>query len=111
MQPGYVNMCSYSDQATNYRRFVENCLYYNADSSDITLTNLSEAKVWEQGIKCHYRLTYYTYRGWKVYMLMTGCFASKPSEEAAFEDENVLLNIADRNLQEFLDPVPSLVGC
>jgi hypothetical protein len=58
--------------------------YYKATDADCSMSNEQDAPSWQAPLKFHYTLTLHTYLGWKVYMLMTGCLASKPE----YEDPN-----------------------
>lgn len=80
--PSYVNMCSYDPPEVIRRRHAEHLAYRDATDADCELVDLEPAPAWDRsGIKSHYRLNVYTYRGWKVYMLHTGCFAVIPEFE------------------------------
>jgi hypothetical protein len=83
-QATFVNMCSMTGRESVMSHF-ESCLrYYKATDADCSMSNEQDAYNWQAPIKFHYTLTLHTYVGWKVYMLMTGCLASKPE----YEDPN-----------------------
>lgn len=80
--PTFVNMCSVeADCDTIRRRHAEHLAYYGATEADCELVDLQPPPAWEKGVKSHFRLNINSYLGWKVYMLHTGCFASKPEYE------------------------------
>lgn len=93
--PGYVNMISQQtpdkilQQHNHYLEFRE------ADLSDAWIENMQEITEHNpvphrQGYRCEYQIHFISYKGWKVYMMHTGCFASIPGyEEALPEKENV----------------------
>lgn len=82
--PTIANMGSTTGRESVHKHF-QSCLsHYKATEADCSMSNESDAYKWQAPIQFHYSLTLHTYLGWKVYMLMTGCFASKP----AFEDAN-----------------------
>lgn len=86
---GTVNMCSMThseDQVINH--YESCCKFYGAKEEDIEITNimpdpyrLNNPEKYANFPKTHYSVIYYTYLGWKTYMLMTGCFASDPKHE------------------------------
>lgn len=45
------------------------------------LKDYKEEKDYRGNVWTHYTAEYNTYVGWKLYMLLTGCMASKPKEE------------------------------
>ncbi len=57
--------------------------HYKASDADAEIQNLKPAPLWEQriGLKSHWDVVIRTYRGWKCYMLLTGCFASLMEHE------------------------------
>jgi hypothetical protein len=87
--PSYVNMVSYVYSAEQIHSIHEKHLeFYYADSSDCELIQVKTPSYFEKA-KCEYTLKINTYRGWKVYNLHTGCFASIPEYEPAFQAENI----------------------
>ena len=51
--------------------------FFNATDADCSIKEIAPCPSWAHG-KTHYSLTINTYRGWRVYMLHTGCIASIP---------------------------------
>ena len=81
--PSYVNMVSRDDSATILRRHADHLRFYNATDADCSITNIEPTKPWDKVFPdgTEYRLLINSYLGWKVYMLHTGCYASKPEYE------------------------------
>jgi hypothetical protein len=77
-----ANMGSFDDAGTIAKRHAEHMSHFEATEQDCKLLDLQPAPSWDK-LKCHYKLEFYTYKGWKVYMLHTGCFASIPQYEDA----------------------------
>lgn len=86
--PSHANMISRDNADTVSKRHSEHLTYYGATSADCEMMNVSPVPSWDRHFVggCRYTLRINTYLGWKVYMLHTGCFASKPEYEAS---ENV----------------------
>jgi hypothetical protein len=85
-QPQFVNMASQYTLAESRKHLRDNMRVFGASEADITMSHEAESYQYEQPtIMCRYTLNLHTYLGWKVYMLQTGCFASKPE----FEERNV----------------------
>lgn len=80
-EPCFVNMCSFDDVEGVRRNHQFNLSVFNATEADCEMVNLVPAEPWERGVKSHWRMNVNTYKGWKVYMLATGCLASNPEYE------------------------------
>lgn len=80
--PSVANMVSYDSDVNAIRKHHEDHLaYFGATSTDdCELVDLKPAPEWDKA-KCHFRLLIKTYKGWRVYMLHTGCIASIPEYE------------------------------
>lgn len=78
-----VNMASTTNREAVVKHLASCLSYYKATDADCVMFNESDAYAWQKPILFHYTLRLKTYKGWKVYMLMTGCLASKP----AYEDD------------------------
>lgn len=78
-----VNMANTVSREATHKHLASCLSYYKATDADCVMFNESDAYTWQAPIKFHYSLRIKTYIGWKVYMLMTGCLASKP----AYEDD------------------------
>lgn len=77
-EPQLTRMCSMTSDVEGVKKHFAECLdYYNAtEELDAQLTDMEAAQPWEHGVKCHWKMLIKTYRGWKVYTLMTGALAS-----------------------------------
>ena len=78
-----ARMCSFfhtADEITD--AFRGNQKSFDATDEDCTIENITKAPDLPlRGPKCHFDVVMHTYRGWKVFMLMTGCLASMPEYE------------------------------
>ena len=89
----FSNMASTMNRESVHKHF-QSCLsHYNATTADCSMSNEEDARPYQAPILFHYTLTLHTYLGWKVYMLITGCFASKPE----FEDDIELTPLENGN--------------
>lgn len=82
--PGYWNMVALSgNAATVQRNHKWNMAHYHATDADCIISDVRERPRWDgkHGIEVQYKVTWFTYLGWKVANLHTGCFASIPAEE------------------------------
>ncbi len=83
--PGYQHMVSFDDKLTIQRRHEEHCTYRGATSQDIIIRDVEDLPSWDvgrrQGLKTQYTIEFFTYLGWKTYMLHTGIIASDPKHE------------------------------
>jgi hypothetical protein len=87
LYPSYQNMISCQTPQETLQHF-NHCLeHYQAELNEVwiesmrEITQSSDSVAHHQGFYSHYQIHFTTYKGWKVYMLMTGCFASIPNEE------------------------------
>lgn len=88
--PAYVNMCSYQHTTESIKSvFREHLKYYDASGeTDCVLSDILPDPYYKpdgSGLgnppQVHYRLTFFTYKGWRVYQLHTGAFSFIPGEE------------------------------
>jgi hypothetical protein len=81
--PSVSNLVSYDgDPNEIVKRHQSNLAYFGATAEDCELFDLRPAPAWDRA-KSHFRLRIKTYKGWRVYMLHTGCIASIPEYEKA----------------------------
>lgn len=86
--PGYQNVISFNSPETileNHKHYLE---LRNATDEDCWIEMILEIPEHafdrkRYGYRCTYQVHWKTYKGWKVYMNHTGCFASIPE----YEDE------------------------
>jgi hypothetical protein len=86
--PGYQNMISRDSEEVVRTRHEQNLQHYNAGHEDCIIKNMEvctpNSLEYRQGFRCTFQLHFTSYKGWKVYMLNTGCFASIPEYENQF---------------------------
>ena len=88
--PGWQFMCSYRSKQKNLETFAYNQKILNVKPEECWLDNWTEPDqllgTFPKFPICHYKIHWITYRGWRLYMLMTGAFASIPDQEPAEQE-------------------------
>jgi hypothetical protein len=81
--PGFQRMISHMRREQVELHYVRCLAYYEVALDECELKEVQDTNSFDQskGFFTKYELHWRTYRGWKVYMLMTGCFASIPEYE------------------------------
>lgn len=83
--PGYQNMISASNVDTIKRQHEMHMRHNRASHEDCYIEELQDIPTWDlafkQGFRSRYRIIFNNYRGWKVYMNHTGCYAMIPEYE------------------------------
>ena len=62
--------------------FAQVLRYYDANPNDIEIGDIELTKPWEAYAGCRYRLTWYSGKGYQVYMQMTGILVTNPDEHS-----------------------------
>lgn len=76
--PGIQFMLSRDTVEVVTRRHQEHLKHYGATNQDCWIEEIAEVASWMRGngYQTEYTLRWNTYKGWRVYMLHTGCFAA-----------------------------------
>src|SRR5262245_44878606 len=84
--PAYANMLGGSLRGDIEKQLARNARIIGARADECVIRKMAPVRSWEvahtQGYRTRYQLHWTTYRGWRVYMLQAGRFASDPKLDA-----------------------------